>query len=284
MVYAFDLRSNVRKDLWVRVPPPAHYPQLACSSNPTGGIIGCMKKDAFVAKAIKLRKKGWSYNEIRRQVPVAKSTLSLWLKGVALSKKHTARLYTRQIAILSLGAQSQKERRKREVEKIIQEAKQEVILPLSGDMFKFFGAALYWAEGRKTNGFEITNSDPVLIAVMVKWFYVIFGVSSAHLKAHLNLYPQQNEPSIKRFWSDLTSIPIQNFGKSFIKPLNKGYKKNNLYYGTIKIRVPKGTDMRYKVFGWIQAALQDQLPKIESTQRRWSSLQKTDRIAVNIRP
>jgi len=39
-------------------------------------------------KSIELRKKGLSYNEILKVVPVAKSTLSVWLRGVGLAKKY----------------------------------------------------------------------------------------------------------------------------------------------------------------------------------------------------
>lgn len=89
---------------------------------------------------------------------------------------------------------------------------------------------------------------------MISWFKKMFGISPATLKAHLNIYSQQNELEVKKFWSEITSIPIENFGKSFIKPTNRGFKKNNLYYGTIKIYVPKGTDMRHRTLAWIQAA------------------------------
>ena len=37
-------------------------------------------------KAIKLRRRGYSYREIMREIPVAKSTLSEWLRSVGLSK------------------------------------------------------------------------------------------------------------------------------------------------------------------------------------------------------
>lgn len=43
-------------------------------------------------KAIKLRREGLSYREILRYVPVAKSTLSLWLRDVGLAKRQTQRL------------------------------------------------------------------------------------------------------------------------------------------------------------------------------------------------
>lgn len=243
---------------------------------------GMKRKLDMRTRAIALRKKGLSYNEIRKQVPVSKSSLSLWLKYVRLSPKHRARLYTKQIQILSRGTPSQVERRKNEIVLITRDARAEVSFPLSFETYRFLGAALYWAEGSKTKSFTVANSDPTLIAFMIRWFEKMFDISPSVLKAHLNIYSQQNELEVKQFWSDITRIPIENFGKSFIKPTNKGFKKNNLYYGTIKVYVPKGTDMRHKTLAWIQAALQDLIPTIESTMLRWSHLKSVERPPVNI--
>ncbi len=247
-------------------------------------IMGGMKQKMDMrTEAIALRKKGLSYNEIRQQVPVSKSSLSLWLKHIRLSPEHRARLYTKQIQILARGAPSQVERRKREIALIMKDAKEEIPLPLSFETYRFLGAALYWAEGSKTKSFTLANSDPVLIAFMICWFKKMFGVPPSMLKAHLNIYSQQNEKEVTQFWSEITGIPIGNFGKTFIKPTNKGFKKNNLYYGTIKVYVPRGTDMRHKTLAWIQAALQDAIPAIESKILRWSHLKTIERPPVNIK-
>lgn len=228
-------------------------------------------------KARELRRRGLSYKEIRETVPVAKSTLSLWLKNVPLKPEDKARLYTKQIQILSRGAPCQKERRAKEVSEIIDRAAQEITLPLSKDAYKLFGAALYWGEGNKTQKFGITNSDPYLIAFMVQWLDKVLGVKPATLKPYLNIYPQQDEFALKKFWSELTNIPIGNFGKSFVKPPNKGYKKNNLYYGTMKIYVPKGTDFMHVVYGWRKAVLQPLENIVNLTERKWISLKETPR-------
>ncbi len=229
------------------------------------------------SKAVALRKKGLSYNEIKKEINVSKSTLSLWLKHVALKKELRERLYTKQIEILSRGSQSQKERRAREIDRILQEARKDINLPLNPDADRLMGAALYWGEGSKTQQFQITNSDPHLILFFVKWVERIFKIQSQHLKAWLNIYPQQNENKIKRFWSDLTNIPLKNFGKSYVKPISGGYKKNNLYYGTIRVTVPKSTDLRYKVLGWLQKSLGNIGNKALLTQEKWGSLKKTTR-------
>jgi orotate phosphoribosyltransferase-like protein len=56
-----------------------------------------MKRDykKLQSEAIKLRKAGLSYGEIRKKLNVAKSTLSLWLKSIPLTPEQKARLYTK---------------------------------------------------------------------------------------------------------------------------------------------------------------------------------------------
>ncbi|MBI3074663.1 MAG: helix-turn-helix domain-containing protein [Parcubacteria group bacterium] len=228
-------------------------------------------------RAIRLRKRGLSYKEIGARTGLAKSTLSYWLKTISLSQKHRKRLYTKQIAILSRGSKSIKERRKVVVDEIIKHARNEIRVPLSPDSFHLFGVALYWAEGSKGKLVEFTNSDPHLILFMVKWVERTFGVSPQFLKATLNIYSQQNEKDLKKFWSELIGIPCQNFGKSFVKPANKGFKKNTLYYGTIRIYVPKSVDNRHRIYGWVQAAMSELDKKITKTQKQWRHLEKIQR-------
>lgn len=228
-------------------------------------------------KAIKLRKKGLSYNKIKKEVDVAKSTLSLWLKSIPLKSEYRKKLYTNSVRNLARGSQSQRERRLREVEKITKDAEQEIKNPLSFETYRLLGAALYWAEGSKGKMFRITNSDPCFILFMVRWIERICGVSSNNLKTRLNIHPQQSEREIKRFWSDLTNIPLDNFGKTYIKPFSTGFKKNNLYYGTIEIYVPKSADFKVRLSGWINAILQDTDPKIRLIEKRWKKLTKVSR-------
>ncbi len=226
-------------------------------------------------EAVKLRRKGLSYKEISIKIKIAKSTAKLWCSDVVLKPEQRKRLYTKQIGILSTGPNSSHERRKREIEEIVKKAKQEIRFPLNEETYKLFGAALYWAEGSKTKHFAVTNSDPLLIKFIVEWTRKFFGIKPKNIKAHLNIYQQQNEAEIKEFWSNLTGIPLKNFGKTFIKPSNKFFKKNTLYYGTIRVMVPKGTDLRIRIFGWISAVLKNIYKDVEQAERKWYKL-KTD--------
>lgn len=244
-----------------------------------GWIVDNTLRRTLKKKARALRQRGLSYNEIHKTVHVAKSTLSLWLKDIPLKPEHKARLYTKQILGMTRGASGQKERRAREVDAIIENAKKEISFPLSDDAYKLFGAALYWGEGNKTKDFGITNADPRFIIFMVKWIDKVLNVKPTVLKPYLNIYPQQDERALKKFWSELTSIPLENFGKSYVKPASKGYKKNNLYYGTIHIYVPKATDKKHMIYGWCKAVLQNLENEVNFMERKWISLKETPRPA-----
>lgn len=227
--------------------------------------------------ATQLRKLGWSYGEIKKKTHVPKSTLSVWLKGIPLKPEHRTRLYTKQIEILSRGGPSQRERRKREVAALIDAAQKEITIPLSDQAFKLFGAALYWGEGSKGNQLYVTNADPRLILFMARWIEKVFNISRKKLRARLNIYPQQNEDDLKGFWSDLTGIPLTNFGKSYVKPFSTGYKKNNLYYGTMRIEVPKSGNLVHQIYGWTQAVLEHEDKHAKHIERRWARLTHINR-------
>lgn len=230
--------------------------------------------DSIKARARSMRKLGRSYGEIAKLLGVAKSTVSLWCRHIALSAEARKRLYTLQVEILSRGPKSSQARRQAEISEIIQQAKQEVSLPLSKESKKIAGAMLYWAEGSKTVDFNFTNSDPYLVLFMVNWMDEVFGIKPATLVAYLNIHTGQDELTIKKYWSKLTGIPINNFGKTFIKPEGVGFKQNNLYYGTIRIRAPKASNLRHQVFGWINAILSDLSPEMALKQKQWSRVSR----------
>lgn len=228
-------------------------------------------------KARNMRRKGRSYLEIARGVGISKSTAKLWCQDVALSAVHKKALYSKQVKALMRGPNSSHERRKQEINELLNVAESEVPEVLSPETVKFFGAALYWAEGSKRSHFAIVNSDPLLVKYFMFWIKMVFNISPNRVNARLNIHSGQDDKNMKKFWSDLTGIPIVNFGKSFTKPLNKKYKKNTLYYGTITLRVMKGTDYRIKVFGWIRGLMRLVSPEVENIERRWYKLREYKR-------
>jgi transposase len=62
--------------------------------------------------AIQLRREGYSYSEILKKVPVAKSTLSLWLRSVNLTNSQKQKLTLKKLK------SAKEEQRKRDLREL----------------------------------------------------------------------------------------------------------------------------------------------------------------------
>src|SRR3989344_7471820 len=131
--------------------------------------------------AIKLRQQGKSYSEILKEVPVAKSSLSLWLRSVGLSRRIQHRLTEKKYAAALRGAAERKARRISSTQEIVQKAQKE-IRTISKKELWFMGTMLYWAEGSKEkeyrpgSGVQFSNSDPQMIRFFLVWLQYICGI------------------------------------------------------------------------------------------------------------
>lgn len=208
----------------------------------------------FRTLAEQLRKKGWSYKEIRVKVPVSKSTLSEWCRDIPLSKAQIARLgslYDTQLRGAKANQQKSAERKRA----VREQAINELVGRITPDVLRVAGAMLYWAEGSKQGGTALANSDPTCVVFYVKWLQNILDIPVSRLTAHLHLHEGQDEHQEKIFWSQLTGIPLANFRKSFYKPVGTGHRKNVLYHGTIRVSVRgQGVELlRHRILGWAEA-------------------------------
>ena len=105
-------------------------------------------------QAIKLRREGLSYREILARIPVAKSTLSLWLRSVHLAKQQKQRLTEKRLAAVYRGAEA-KRRQRIELTKVIKNAAIKDIKKITKRELWLMGIMLYWAEGSKKNHIEL---------------------------------------------------------------------------------------------------------------------------------
>lgn len=199
-----------------------------------------------------LRRQGLSYNEILQKVSVAKSSVSLWCQDIELTNQQKERLNKKRKEHLQGLGPLLALKRQKEICRIKEIAKKQISC-LTPYEFKIAGAMLYWAEGTKAkgHGVEITNSDPEMIKFMIHWFKEVLGVSPKEIKACLNIHINQDDETIKRYWSEITGISLSNFGKSYIKPEGTGHRKNLLHNGVIRIRVGGG-NLRQRVMAWIK--------------------------------
>jgi hypothetical protein len=206
-----------------------------------------------------LRHEGFSYGNIAKQCNTSKSNISLWCNDIKLTPGQYNLLFTNRTKILQLGSKRLHEIREAEIAEVKKLAKKEINVKIIDD-FTFFvaGCMLYWAEGCKTNGLYLANSDERIILMMIKWFKKYLSINTSRIKAYLHIHKQDDDLEIKKYWSKLTGIPLQNFGKSFIKAPGTGHRKNILSHGIIRIQVcGKGTEnLRHRILTWIEQIYQ----------------------------
>lgn len=215
--------------------------------------------------AIKLRKEGKTYNEILEVVPVAKSTLSLWLREVGLASKQKQRITKKKREAQLKGAARRHEMRLTQIEEINRVCKGDIGSVSERDLL-LLGTALYWAEGSKQKahapsvGVSFANSDPEMIRLFMLWLRKIAKVKddemtiTIHLhKNHIHRYEQ-----VKDFWLSVTGLTEDVLTKPVIKKHNpKTVRKNasEEYQGLVSIYVRKSVVLNRKIFGWVYAII-----------------------------
>lgn len=205
-------------------------------------------------KAIELRKMGYSYKDILSEIPVAKSTISVWLKDLPLTSEEKKLLKGRRDSNISRGriksaAANRRNRLERE-KSLFERSKVEFDRFKNNPMF-LVGIGLYWAEGSKrTSTFQFMNSDPDMINFMLLWckkfLYNRFGDVYLRLYMH-KIYSYEK---CEEYWSKITGFPMSKFKKTVYKPNGLGFKKRPMYKGCIRIEILKGTDLLRKMKLW----------------------------------
>ena len=169
------------------------------------------------AEAIRMREGGATYTEIKEQLRVSKSTLSLWLRGMPLSKERMDQVR---------GKNPLRIERYRETRRIQKQARLDSVRnvaakrlgTLSDREIFLAGLFLYWGEGGKTKDTSVilSNTDPSMLVFYIKWLQTL-GVSKDRLKIRINLYSDMDKKKEFTYWSKILAIPISQFRKPYMK-------------------------------------------------------------------
>lgn len=217
-------------------------------------MVRTPKNKKLYERARSLRRQGLSYRQISRECQTSKSNISLWCHDIKLTPAQYNKLIANKKSILELGSKRLHEIRTAEIAAVRAAARKEMAGKKIDD-FSFFvaGVMLYWAEGCKTNGLYLANSDERIIIFMLKWFKKFLNIDGDRVKAHLHIHQGDNDLAIKKYWSRLTGIPLNNFRKSFIKPKGTGQRTNILPHGIMRIQISgQGTEnLRHRILTWV---------------------------------
>lgn len=180
--------------------------------------------DSVKEKAIELRKLGYSFGRLTRELQVSKSTLHSWIRGIKRPEKFTQQDRIRWAKeIQPLGAQMQRKKRQVKIAKIESDVRKEISqLAVNKEIKKALLAALYWSEGSKVRGMlQFVNTDPRLSLLFISVLRDCYQVDESKFRVRLHLHFYHREKEVKEFWSKLLKIPLNQFTKTYRKHRSK---------------------------------------------------------------
>ena len=206
---------------------------------------------------ITLRRKGFTYREILSKVPVAKSSVSLWLKDFPLTDQEKKILKRRKDSDISRwrirAAASLRGARVARDTILREEARVEFDKHIKEPFFQV-GIALYWAEGAKrSNMFSFINSDLEMTRLMLSWIqrYLLVG-SEEQIRMRVFTHKAFEHEHHEVWWSEQCKIALSRFGKTIFKTQNGLIvKKRPEYRGCARIELGKSSYFK-KIRFWQQ--------------------------------
>lgn len=219
-----------------------------------------MSKPLEKVKAVELRREGFSYREILRQVPVAKSTLSLWLRTVGLSRPQRQRLTEKRLAAARRGwEQLRRERVERVAQAMIKAEAEGHERIAASDSLWLIGTALYWAEGAKLKAWRpsvhvmFTNMDARMILLIRQWLCLCCGIDKEDIVYAVQIHERADIQSALRYWASTLTVPQAQL-RVYLKRHNPSTQRKHVgadYYGTIRLFVRRSTMLNHRLAGWV---------------------------------
>lgn len=217
------------------------------------GYVGKLKEKQL---ALKLRQKGFSYNEIQKKVVVSKDTLSRWCRDVILTPLQLERLRNRKLKGAEkgriIGAKKQQCDRIKRTKELLKKGRKEVGRLNKRDRF-LAGIGLYLGDGLKGDkGVGFSNSNPKVIFFMMNWFREFCQVSEKKFRGQIWIHEGLNESEARKYWSKITKIPLRQFQKSYIarnKTKSRKIRKKLHEYGVFAVRI-LSVEIQRKILGW----------------------------------
>lgn len=216
-----------------------------------------MAKFDLKLKAFTLRRRGWSINTIAKELGVAKSTTSIWCRDLELTPNQRQQLKNKSNIGRLLGARANHNKKLERISYYLEKGEKDLGNLSERDLF-IAGIALYWAEGTKKSGskFSVSNSDPKLILFVFKWLK-LFGVKKSDImpRVFINSIHETRMDDVVSFWAQLLKLPVEQFGKPVLlkdRP-KKIYENHENYYGVMALHIRRGSELKYKTLGLIEA-------------------------------
>ncbi|MDP3015029.1 MAG: hypothetical protein Q8N28_01290 [bacterium] len=192
----------------------------------------------FKNKAIKLRKSGKTYGEIKRilNISISKSTLSYWFKNINLTLKQK-QIIQKRIKNNIERAQKLSLIKNKIKRNLYLNSIDDRIFHLkkfieNKDISKIALAMLYLAEGRKKNTGSLMfgNSNQDIINLFFYLLRYCYNIDEKKFRCTVQCRADQDMQRLEKYWSKITKVSLKQFYKSRIDPRTIGKPSKKLDY------------------------------------------------------
>jgi hypothetical protein len=180
--------------------------------------------------------------------------VSVWVRDVPLSKKTMISIKNRSHTAAAVEKRREARLRNEDHKRNVALSKAVDEIPtLTGRELFLIGIALYWGEGtkKKRGVAEFTNSDPVMVKVMKRFFVEVCGVPKEKFRGHVYIHSHLTPLKAVEYWSKVSGLPMRQFHKTSIQKNVKSVQKDTLPYGTFALSV-YDTNLKIRIEGWIK--------------------------------
>lgn len=211
--------------------------------------------------AIDLRKKGFSYDEIKNKLNIPKSTVAHWVRKIKLDKNQIDNLKNNK---LEAARKNSKKRASKILEQVeeIRTASIESINKISKRELWLMGIALYWRQkslgkkdGNSQKGVWFSSADPSIMNLFLRWLKDVGEVTSDEL--YFDIFMAKNEKryrdKIVDFWSGSVGLSKDYFKHIYylkVKSIRGENTKGK--FGFLRIRVGASSMLARQIDGWIE--------------------------------
>ncbi len=197
-------------------------------------------------RARELRAQAWTLKEICEELDCAKSSASIWTRGVEFTPKPRNRgngvtkphpLHIKKLV---------------EIEECNKWASEAVGSMSDRDLF-MAGIGLYAGDGSKTgNVVQFANSNPALVALFCTWLRRFFDVDETRLRVSLYLHAGLDLDAAVEHWEGVTKIPRAQFSKAYRPVPDASIRHTKHEFGCAHVRYSHAKSLR-KILGLLEA-------------------------------
>src|SRR3989344_4300706 len=207
-------------------------------------LISPMAKSDLKLKAKEMRLAGESIKKIAEILDVSSSSVSLWCRDIKLNSEQIAEL----------------ERRNNDPHYGRRGIYLERLKKVTDDRklrLKEEGIGLVGRLSRRERFLVgLANTDPEMIKFIIRWFIECLGVekNSFRLRVVINESHKGRADEIRDYWSRMTGLSTSQFYEPTFQKVkwSKVYDRPEEYFGVLRIRVLRSTDLLRRILGMIE--------------------------------